>query len=1104
MDTNTLSNTASRSSLQLSAGLRSFSLVAPIVVCAWSVLILLGWCFKLDWLKDPFPDPVPVAPSTVLLMAFCAGSILLLRQTFRPWTRTACRVLGVFTFACSGFILCHYLGSGFDLDQFLFSHPLAPLGAGRMAIFTSVNFVCFGMAIILFTIRRQKAHLFGKCLVLGTYFIALATLTGYVYDRSIVFANASSVPMSLPTAIMFSMLSLAILAIHRELGLTALLISEAQGGRLFRRLLPIAILAPLLGGWLRLLGQNVGLFDTAIGVAVMVVAQSVVLTVAVYFCAKSLDRSDLSRMQAENRVTKEKRQLEAVLDSLSEGVMVADNKGTFLNTNSAATEITGIEAKGQPPEDWSQEWGCYLPDTVTPFPVMDLPLVRAMRGETVDNVEMYLCNQFKPDGIFISINARPLKSDSGVSAGGVLVLRDITEHKRADQALRNTKDELEALTLALAAARDQAQVASRLKSEFVANMSHEIRTPMNGIIGMCNILMNTDLSEEQRTYADAVREAGEALLTIINDILDFSKIEAGKIELELLDFDLVKVVEGVIQLLAMQAKKRKLSLVTFVDPGIPRLLRGDPERIRQILLNLVSNAVKFSEIGEVVVRALLESETDDTVNVRFEVIDKGIGLSQEEQERLFEPFVQSDGSISRKFGGTGLGLSISKRLVDLMNGRMIVESVKGEGSTFGFQIPLEKRSASRDSVESIIEELKDARVLVVDDEPNARDVLKSYIQSWRMKAETAGSASECLRLLKEAAVEGRAFQVAVIDFVMPEVDGIALAREILRDPAISATKLILLTAYDSFGLGKESIEIGFKAFLTKPVRQSQLLSCITDVLSGSTGAKLYSDHRQSDKKEAPISCGGLVLIAEDHPLNQQVVKRYIEDLGLPYHLVGNGKEAVIAASENEYAVILMDSQMPEMDGFTATNTIRKAESLKGLHVPIIAVTAHAMKGDREKCIAAGMDDYISKPIDRAELRRVLEKWLPKGAGELLPEVAKYSESDGAPLDVSRLRRQFAQKDLETLAKMFADTTPETLGKIDAAILKKDAAELAEVAHYLKGACATIYANRAEQLCNRLEKFGKLGELDEAGSVYEQLRSACQELEEYFSSLLSET
>ena len=510
-------------------------------------------------------------------------------------------------------------------------------------------------------------------------------------------------------------------------------------------------------------------------------------------------------------------------------------------------------------------------------------------------------------------------------------------------------------------------------------------------------------------------------------------------------------------MLATSARAKQLSLMAYIDPNLPQQLRGDPERLRQVLLNLASNAIKFSERGAVVVRAELQSIESSTVQVRFSVIDQGIGLTPSEQERLFRPFVQADGSISRRFGGTGLGLSISKRIVDLMKGGIGIDSAPGSGSTFWFRVPFERRSER--PILSSRTDLRDVRVLVVDDEPHARTILRDYILSWGMQDGVAVSATDALKALRQAYVDGAPYKIAIIDFVMPNTNGVELSKEILSDPAISKTQLVLLTAFDGPGLGLQAMDLGFEAYLTKPVRQSQLLECIVNVLSGghamgrsAADAKLVVAESKARNE--------IVLVAEDYAINQQVAQLYLEELGFDSHVVSDGASAVDAAATNSYALILMDCQMPGMDGYAATAAIRAAEAALGRHTPIVAMTAHAMGGDRERCLAAGMDDYISKPVDPEDMKRVLGQWLPE------PSVP--AESAGTqPADVDLARSRYGAKRADELSRMFIVKTAVDLQDLKHSSLARDSDAVLTIAHGLAGVCATLFAHRMRATCSEI-------------------------------------
>ena len=679
---------------------------------------------------------------------------------------------------------------------------------------------------------------------------------------------------------------------------------------------------------------------------------------------------------------------------------------------------------------------------------------------------------------------------------------EIQERKRTEEQLK--------------AARDEAIEASRVKSEFLANMSHEIRTPMNGVIGMTELALETTLSEEQKEYLDMVKSSADSLLQVINDILDFSKIEAGKFELEAREFSLRDMIGDTLSTVGLRAHEKGLELAWRVDSDVPDGLVGDPGRLRQVIINLVSNAIKFTEEGEVVVKAELDARQNDSSLIHFSVSDTGIGIPTEKLELIFEAFTQVDGSSTRRYGGTGLGLTISSQLVGMMNGKMWIESTAGKGSTFHFLARFGMARA-QDLGRTLADpkELHNLRVLVVDDNTTNRRILIDTLTHWRMDASEAASGPEALDMIEESRSASRPFQLMILDVNMPDMDGFELASRIQAGNNLAGAKIIMLTSAGRTGDFTRCKEMGIHKYLTKPVKQSDLL------LTMVRARERLDEYTASEEPKSPaIAAVGsrtrnaplTVLLAEDNLINQKLAVRILEKAGHRAVVADNGLETVYAFKKKPYDLILMDVQMPEMGGYEATAVIREQERKRGGHIPIIAMTAHAMKGDRKACLDAGMDDYLTKPIDTEKLIDAIDRWAPEspspadespakqtGEGQIEAtsfETAGPPDDAGPPADrtpeaILDMEALMARLDgdkelLAEIAGLFIESSSEALIEIREAIEAGDQKRLERSAHTLKGSVGNFFAKKAVDASLRLETMGREGKLDSAPGALEVL------------------
>ena len=800
--------------------------------------------------------------------------------------------------------------------------------------------------------------------------------------------------------------------------------------------------------------------------------------------------TSLSESESKSRL------LVTIVEQSSEAIWTADLDGKITSWNSGAAAMFGY-----PPAE-----AIGKPLTVAQKSVAEQALhhQRLMAGERFS----YDAKALTKSGaeLDIQVALAPLVNEASQSIGSISVARDITQNKRSEEVLRQ--------------AREAAEAANRAKSSFLARMSHEIRTPMNGVLGMTELLLETGLTGTQRKYAETVQRSGTSLLGIINDVLDFSKIEAGKLEIEHVDTNLRVVIEDTVELLAERAHAKGLELACRIASDVPKKVLGDPLRLGQVMTNLASNAIKFTQSGSVVISVSKVDESTTHLTARFEVEDTGAGISPEAQTRIFEEFSQADGSTTRKHGGSGLGLAISKQLVEMMGGELRVESTVGSGSRFWFTCRMEKPPGTSIIEDTPLGALTGGRALIVEASAINRGILRSQITDWGMNVRMAETPDHALQLLTQASTRGAPFDLAIIDLGLPGTDSIELARKIRTAGGAGSIRLVMLAPVGSHSLVKEARLAGFNACLIKPVRQSALYECLVGVMAGQSDLSSGTQPTPALPTEllphTPSTPSASILLAEDNLINQAVAMGILNQAGR-YEVVvaNNGREALDALAARSFDLVLMDCHMPDMDGFEATIAIRKREALAGTaRTPIVAVTANAMEQDRQDCLNAGMDDHLSKPFSRRQLQAVLDQWLPAKLVptphiDRQPKVSDKS-AEAAVLDQEVLKQLASLQTsedpglLSRVIQLFLTETPKLVEKLARSSEAGDTLEATRAAHTIKSSSSNVGAALVSLHSAQIEAAARRGEIDmvraSLATLEKEFAAASQALEAELAQL----
>jgi len=1212
-----------------------FSKIASAFSISLGIFSLLSWIFIL-WMPPSITNIfVLVRPNS----AFCfilAGVSLWLhveqRSNFSYNIALICAAIVLMLGALT--LMEYFFGIDLGIDK-LISAPssiipplqLSNIPIGRMSPMSATDFVLIGCSLLFLDsklLRPTVQQIFIAIVIIITFL----QLLGYIYklgNHEIVFGISESyTQMSLLTIIAFLILSFGILCVRSGSGIMSVFTSKYNGGIIARRLVPPAILLPIIVGYLVSLGGKwIGFQEAEFGLSLLVMTTVIIFSIIVAVNALIVDRADIARKEVEYELKLNQIKLKAVLDNTTTLIFIQNTQSKFLLINrqfeklfhKGSEEILGqLPSQVLPAEfasksmdriqkvirarspvvieenyPYDDEVHCYISNYFPLFnehnviyavgciatDVTDLNRINEQLKENQERLMLalksadagvwswdipkdkiiwdehmyklfgikpgkfagsfnavlnlihpedraYFNNQVTnslelgnelrvefrivhPDGSihYLADRGKLFYDQNGYPLRMMGVCWDMTEHKQAEIDLQFAKETAEKLA-------EKAEEASRVKGAFLAAMSHEIRTPLNGVIGMTGLLRDTKLSEEQREYIESIRVSGELLLSVINDILDFSKIGSNQMKIEKVDFNIYNLVDESIEMIAPQIHRKGVAVGACIEGDVPDWLVGDASRIRQVLGNLLNNAAKFTEKGEISLKIKFVSKEESKVTLKFEIIDTGIGIPTEKLENIFDPFTQGDISTSRKYGGTGLGLAISKRLIELMGGTIGVDSIPERGSRFWFTMVFEETHAHIEKmVFEVSPDLIGKSIICVDDNTINRDIVKQQLENWKLRCDVAMDAAEALSMMRKASTHNEPYALALIDFLMPGMDGLELVQVMRQLPGLKEVPAILLMSLGTIFNAEEFEQLNIKRVLTKPIRHAKLFEAITSVLS-TNKANITLRHEKIEENIINLKSNKnfRVLLVEDNVINQQVAMRILKKLGFNPQVASNGKEAVIAVNNRDYDIIFMDCQMPEMDGYTATREIRKMEAENNKkHTPIIAMTAYALKGDKEKCVAAGMDDYVSKPFHVKTLTDILEAYLFQDKTALnaqasletkmeRPSDTLEEQNNDPVLDIARLNEIFGddQTVIQDFLKQFVVSAKTILATIRTSLQSNDLANIKNNLHQLKGSAGNSGIVQIHMLSKQAEEKAKNGEMASLNTLITLIENALEKLE----------